>query len=231
MKTWSDISPIWKKILVMLAILMVAFLASMLLSGCNAEKAAARKDEKYINYVNASAKRQIPVVNAWKTANPQDTAVKLIISEPKLITVYNEKLVKDTTGRQRLIDSVKQAHEKEIDCGKAAQDAYDLGWDECEKQYLANPIKAKCPPDTTKQYTLLSEIRRWQDTSNAKDKIISNLQGQNDTNKETIQQEKKDNAKKDWYLVGALVLLGLSAFFNIKGLITKISLPSILKGK
>ena len=225
----NDLNPYWKKRLLILAALLVALL--FWLCSCNPEKQAARKDEKYINYVNASSKRQLPVVNAYKTAHPEDSTVKLIISEPKLITVFQDKLVKDTTGRQRLIDSVKQAHEKEIDCGKAAQDAYDLGWDECEKQYLANPIKAKCPPDTTKQYTLLSEIKRWQDTSHAKDKVIANLQGQNDTNKETIQLDKKDNAKKDWYLVGALVLLGLSVFFNVKGLITKIPIPSFLKSK
>lgn len=206
-------------------------LLGVVLCSCNPQKRIERLDNKAIERVNAKASLQVPIVNAYLQAHPIDTTPRIIISEPKTVTVYNEKLVKDTTGRQRLIDSTIEANEKKLDLPKVAADAYDLGWDECEKQYLANPIKAKCPPDTTKQYTLISEIRRWQDTSHAKDKVISNLQGQNDTNKETIQQDKKDNAKKDWYLVGALVLLGLSAFFNIKGLVTKISLPSILKGK
>lgn len=204
----NDLNPYWKKRLLILAALLVALL--FWLCSCNPEKQAARKDEKYINYVNASAKRQLPVVNAWKTANPQDTAVKLIISEPKLITVYQDKLVKDTTGRQRLIDSVKQANEKEIDCGKAATDAFDLGYEQAEKYYLANPIKAKCPPDTTKQIQLTSEIRRWQDSTMyyklllaGKDGVISEIRSEGS-------ELKKQNNHLKWYLAGSFLLFVVS---------------------
>lgn len=212
----------WLKILLLAVLVFIVWL----IFGCSEVK----KDQKAVNRVNANANLQLPVINAYLAAHPIDTTPKVILSAPKIIYVNVPQLIKDTTGRQHIIDSITKVNAKELDCKQAAIDAYDLGYDECEKYYLSHPVKGTCPPDTTKINYLTSEVRRWQDSSHTKDKTISNLAGQNDTNLETIRQDKKDSSKKDWYLIFALVALGLSAFFNVKSIFTKlpkITLPKL----
>lgn len=193
-------------------------LVSSFITGCS----IAKKDAAAVERVNAKASLQIPVVNAYLQAHPIDTTPRIILSEPKIVTVYNEKLVKDTTGKQRLIDSVKESHEKEIDCGKAATDAYDLGYDQAEQYYLSHPVKVTCPPDTTKTYFLTSEIRRWQDSSRLKTNGINYIKGKND-------QLSEQNSKLWWILAASLVFTVLTHV--VRSYIPKLSLPSFIKGK
>jgi len=207
MKTWKDVSPPWQKIILftLLSALVIA-----LLCACNTEKKIARDDQKSVDRVNAKAPLQIPVVNAYLQGHPIDTATKIILSPGKEIIVHQTKIVKDTSGRQQLIDSVKKAHENELNCGQAAADAYDLGWDECEKQYLANKIKAKCPPDTTKLSFMTSETRRWQDSFHLKDKEGATKDGVIQTLHTNVADGKKEINRLMWFLIASVAILILS---------------------
>ena len=208
-------------LLKLVGMIILCALAVFLFSRCSEVK----KDQRAVNRVNANANLQNQVVNPWMQAHPQDTTPKITVDTPKTITVYNTQLVKDTTGRQRLIDSVKEANIKEIDCGKAATDAYDLGYEQAEKYYLDNPIKAKCPPDTTKLFYMTSQVRRWQDSSAQKDKEISYYKGKNDS----LVEQASQNIKKIDKLWVIIILISLGAILShiLRSYIPTIKIPKL----
>ena len=229
MKTMSDKKAIrYKKAVCFLVVAFLIF-ECIMLSGCNVEKRIQRKEDNAVDLVNTKPRLQERVVGPYWDAHPRDTNPKIIISPPKTITVHVPQLIRDTSGRQAMIDSIKNAHERDIDPGKIAADAYDLGWDECEKKYLANTLKVQCPPDTTKQYTLTAEMNRWKDSANKKDKDLSFKNGESKEKDATIKRLERSIVVRDVIAGILLALLLLSAFFNVKGLISKIPIPSILK--
>lgn len=196
-----------------------------ILNSCSIGKRQQRLDEKAVNRVNANALLQQRVVSPYMDAHPQDTTPKVFVDTPKIITVPIIKLVKDTTGRQHLIDSVKQAHEKDIDCGNASANAFDLGYEQAEKYYLDNPIKAKCPPDTTKLYYMTSQVRRWQDSSHLKDKQISYHKGR----EEAISEQTDKTIRQNNKLWVAIILLVLGAVLShvARSYLSTFKLPNI----
>lgn len=224
---FKNISTFWERLIrtvfYILAVALIIFCIVMFFSSCNPEKKIERDDQKAVNRVNAKAPLQIPVVNAYLAAHPIDTTPRLIVSAPKIINIEVPKLIKDTTGRQRLIDSTITANKKELDCGKAARDAFDLGYDEAEKYYLVNPIKVQCPPDTTKTYFLTSQINNLTDSVNSYKQQLSFKQGQLEALSETSQSQKKDIEK--WlifFIISAVVNLVLLILL-IKSYLSKIT--------
>ena len=221
MKTWNDISPIWKKILVVLAILMVAFLASMLLSGCNAEKAAIRKQDRAFGITISTPRTFAQAAAIWLKINPcltpiikDSTVIKhdTITTEKKVFipyinTQYKTKVI-DTIidGISVYVDStgitVKNLNQKEV----YTKTIYQTKVDQTRVNNLTDSLN-----DLAQRYQFKQgQLQSLNDTSNAKNKTIE---------------------KKDGLIILLGILLGLSVFFNVKGLITKIPLPSILKGK
>lgn len=205
--------------------LLLVWVVLMLFSRCNPAKQIQRKDDAAVNRVNASAPLQARVVGPYLDAHPQDTTTKIIVSDPKIITVQVPKLVTDTTGRKRLIDSVIKANQDTIGCEKAAKQAYELGYDECEKYYLSHPIKANCPPDTTKQIQLTSEIARINDSLNLYKQKLSFSQGQSADKDTQITEDKKSLSTKNWLIFGLIAASGVSLFFNVKSLLKNVVNP------
>lgn len=231
MKKWKDVTPTWQRILKAIFFIVVVAVIIFFVSGCNVEKRAIRQQDKAYGITVSTPRTFTDAINLWFSIHKQDTSVKVIITEPKVIEVKVPQLMKDTTGRQHLIDSVRKANEKEIDCGRAASDAYDLGWDECEKEYLANPVKAKCPPDTTRILQLNSEIRRWQDSSTQKSKELAAKDGIIQELRSSASENKSEISSLKWKLVGAIfggILLLIISHVG-RSYISKLSIPSFLK--
>ncbi len=188
-----------KWILRLLIALVIIFLIVMLMPGCS----EAKKDQKAINRVNANINLQEPVVNQWLKAHPQDTTTHIIVSEPKIIQVPVIKLVKDTSGTKKSLDSLLATIPKDTihkDCGEAANKAYDLGYDVAEKYYLSHPIKATCPPDTTKEKVFTSTIDRLNDSLIGKNLQIAAQKGTMDEVRTNLSDAKKTANKREWYI-------------------------------
>ncbi len=196
---------IMKWIIRILIAAVVIFLIVMLLPGCSELK----KDQKAVDRVNANINLQVPVVNQWLKAHPQDTNTHTTVSEPKIIEVPLIKLVKDTTGIKKSLDSLLASIPKDTthkDCGEVANKAYDLGYDVAEKYYLSHPIKATCPPDTTKEKIFTSSIDRLNDSLIAKNLQISAQKGTMDEVRTNLSDAKKEANK--WKLYFWLLFAG-----------------------
>lgn len=193
--------------------------------GCNAQKQIQRKDNAAVERVNSKSSLQTPVVNEWLKAHPQDTTPRIIVSEPKVITIYQNKLIRDTTGRKRLIDSVLKASQDTVGCAEAAQDAYDLGYEEAEKKYLSIPFKVNCPPDTTKTYFMTTEINRWKDSASGKSILLGYKNGRIDVLNQQIKEQDKKINKQTLIIIGLIFLAVISHV--ARSYLPNIKLPKI----
>ena len=232
MSLFNDINPWWvKRVKIALLIALAVFIAALLFSSCNPEKIAARKDTAAVNRVNASEPLQQQVVSKLDDAHPKDTSVK--VSPPKTIYVNNDVLVRDTNYERFLIDSLKKELAKDTvkDCAQAAIEAYDLGYDQAEKQYLAHPVKVIVPGDTT--ITDHSEADRWRDSTNKAYQVIANRDGMIGVLNTEIKNKDGTISSLRWIITGILVLLALAIFFDFKKVIPQAisSVTSYIKSK
>ncbi len=207
-----------KPILTSFAITLIAFLLFLCFCGCNTAKRIQRLDEKAVNRVNANVNLQVPVVNQWIKAHPFDTSKKVITIPGPVVKVPEIILVKDTARERKIKDSLIALRP---DCGKEAQSAYDMGWDECEKYYKSHPITIQCPPSTHETQTDNSAVARWQDSARIKDNLISHLQGQNGQLQENVDKERGRGNKMLAWAIGlgifALILLIVIIYMIFKG--------------
>lgn len=175
---FKNINPYWKwRFIVIIALL--AILIAILCS-CNPEKQAARKDKKYIDYVNASVKRQEPVVNEYINAHPDRIKSTTDLSAPKEIKVNVPILVRDTARERIIKDSMLAAFAKDTtkkNCATPAIEAFDLGYEQAEKYYLSHPVKAECPPDTTRRYANQFDADRYKDSLNQAKLLLAGANG------------------------------------------------------
>ncbi len=207
-----------KSILTSVAITLIAFLLFLCFCGCDAAKWVQRLDEKAVRRVNASADLQIPVVNQWIKAHPFDTSKKVITIPGPVVKVPEIILVKDTAREKKIKDSLLLLRP---DCGKEAQSAYDMGWDEAEKYYKSHPITIQCPPSTKETQTDNSAVGRWQDSARIKDNMISHLQGQNGQLQDNVDKERARGNKMLAWAIGlgilALIFLIVIIYMILKG--------------
>lgn len=196
--------------------------------GCNPLTKIERDDNKAVNRVNASAPLQDKVVSKWKDAHPELKTEDIKVSEPKTIFVNVEKLIPDTGYRKKYRDSVLASQKPPTNCLEAQKEAYDLGFDVAEQEYLKNKQKVICPPDTTRTLFMQNEINRQKDTSNNLRIQIGYYKGINDTRIETIQTLNKQLEKRNWLLILCAVIIVLLTYFSLKSFITKI--PGMVTG-
>jgi len=170
----------------------------------------AKKGQKAVNRVNADANLQDQVVGKWFDTHPIDTTPRIVVSPPKIVEVKTEKIVRDEAALKAAIDSFKSTLDTTKDCGEAAMDAFNLGYEQAENKYLSQKTKVPCPPDTTKIYFLTHELNRQKDTINSlrvqqatKEGVIQELRASNST-------LKKENNHLEWYLAGSFLLTILS---------------------
>lgn len=219
MKSWNDVSPIWKKILKVLAILMVAFLVSMLFNGCNTEKYAIRKQDKAFGITVSTPRTFAQAAAIWLEIHPcltpiiKDSTVTkhdTITTEKKVFipyinTQYKTKVV-DTIidGISVYVDStgitVKNLNQKEVETKTIYQTKVD--------QTLVNLQK-----DTINSLRVQSGV---------KDGITQEL-------RTSLSNQKKETNKWLWYFIASLAFMVVSHV--ARTYISKINIPSILKGK
>lgn len=180
----KDINHKLKPYLLILLTLILAFLL-FLLSSCS----QAKLGQNAVNRVNADATLQDKVVSKWFDTHPIDTTPRIFVSPPKIIEVPTPKIVRDEAALKASIDSFKATLDTTKDCGEAAMDAFNLGYEQAETKYLSQKTKVSCPPDTTKIYYLTHELNRWKDSAKSKSELISYQKGQLDTRNETLKQQ------------------------------------------
>lgn len=196
--------------------------------GCNVVKQEERKNTTAVNRVNANIELQDKVVSKWKDAHPEQKKEEIKISEPKTILVNVEKLIPDTGYRKKYRDSVLASLKSVTNCIETQKEAYDLGFDVAEQQYLKNKQKVICPPDTTHIFFMQDEINRQKDSNNNlrvqvgfNNGQIAELQGQIKAKGKTITNL--------WLVIsGLIVIVCLLLYFSLKGIITKI--PGMVSG-
>lgn len=207
-----------KRVLSSLAVTLIAFLLFLCFCGCNPAKRIQRLDEKAVNRVNANVNLQIPVANAWFKTHPFDTAKKITTIPGPVIKVPEIILVKDTARERKIKDSLLLLRP---DCGEAAQQAYDLGWDEANKYFKNHPIEIKCPPSTKEIQVDNSAVARWQDSAQIKNNLISHLQGQNEELQKNVDNERSRGNKMLAWAIGlgifSIILLVVIIYMIFKG--------------
>jgi len=220
-KKFNNINPYWKKRLTIVFIVIIAILAIFCLHGCNPDKALQRKNDKYVNYVNGNAKLQLRVDSAYQSTHPKDTTITKTVGQPKIIYVNNAFTIKDTARERFVIDSIKNVIKSDTtkDCGEAALDAYNLGYDECKKYYKAHPIKVECPPDTTTHSMDHTEADRQKAIASNLQLDLSNLSGQITVKNTQISDQKSIIIKMAIGLILLFVLLILVLILKFKNII------------
>lgn len=200
-----QLSTYWSNFLRRLAIIVsIIVLIWVLFSGCSESK----KAQKAFDYVNTHPDLLNKTVSNWMDINKVDTTPKVIVSPPKIIEVPTQKIVRDEAAIKSAIDTFKATLDTTKDCGEAAMDAFNLGYEQAENKYLSQKTKAECPPDTTKVYYLTHELNRWKDSAMEKSNLNNYQRGQLDSKNETIKQ--KDEKINILYLwVVGLSLIGV----------------------
>ena len=212
----KDLNPYWKKRLLILAALLVALL--LYLCGCTSE---IKKGQKAVARVNADANLQNQVAAKYLEHTPCLTPIvkDSIVTKHDTITTEKKVLipVKLTEYKTKTLDTiidgisvyvdstgitVKNLNQKEV----YTKTIYQTKVDQTRVNNLTDSLNAAYQQLEFKK----GQLQSLSDTSNAKSKTIE---------------------KQGWIIVLLGVLLGLSVFFNVKGLITKIPIPSFLKSK
>ncbi len=220
-KKFSNINPYWKKRLTIVLIVIVTIMAIFCLHGCNPDKELQRKNNKYVNYVNSNAILQLRVDSAYQSTHPKDTTTTKTVGQPKIIYVNNAFAVKDTARERFVIDSMKNVLKADtvIDCGEAAANAYDLGYEECEKYYKSHPIKVECPPDTTTNGVDHTEADRQKAIAANLQLTLSNINGQLTVKNAQISDQKSIIVKMVIGLILLFALLILVLILKFKNII------------
>lgn len=177
-------------------------LAITLFIGCSEIK----KGQRAVNRVNADANLQDKVVSKWFDTHPIDTNPRIVVSPPKIIEVPTEKIIRDAAAIKAAIDSFKATLDSAKDCGEAAMDAFNLGYEQAETKYLSQKTKVPCPPDTTKIYYLTHELNRWKDSAKSKSELIAYQNGQLDTRNETLKQQSQKITQLYLWIFGIAVV-------------------------
>lgn len=189
------------------------------LCGCSIEK----KADNAIDLVNTKTRWQERVVGPYLDAHPRDTTPKIILGPERIVEVPKLVIQADTAAirkaKQQIIDSLKDAK----DCGEAAINAYDMGYEQAEKDYQAQKQEVRCPPDTTKVYYLTAELTRAKDSLRSKDVTIGHKDGQIDQLRDTNKEQSKKITELYLWLAGIVVLAILSHV--ARSYIPKIKIP------
>lgn len=205
-----------KRLVFSFVVALVLFMFFLSVS-CNPAAKIQRLDKQAVERVNAKASLQDSVWREYIKTHPQDISRKIIISDPKTIYTPVEKLVKDTTGLQRKVDSLLKISDTTKDCATAAINGFDLGYEQAEKYYLSHPVKTICPPDTTVTVFMRTELDNANQQIHQNEKYSANLIGQITVKDAQI---KKQTSRADKILVCAIGL-GLLSLILIVFIIYK----------
>lgn len=200
--------------IIFLAVLLGWLLIILATWGCHPEKKIQREDNKAVQRVLGKYDLQIPIINNWIKSHPQDTSTKVIYiqGEPQIV----EKPFRDTAREHQIKDSLIAIGK---DCGTAAMDAFNIGYNQAEQYYLKNP-KVRVDTKVIERGVSTTEYNRMVDTAGLFAKQLNYQIGRN----EQLTQDNKNLNNKNDKLILWLIIVGagfvLSATFNIRSLIS-----------
>lgn len=211
-----------KPYLIALLILLLSFIF-ILLNSCNPAKQLQRKEDKSLGIVLGSQRVFPQAGAAWLaihpciTTNPKPDSIIT-----KIDTLLQEKKVfipvKSIQYKNKVIDTI-------IDNISVYSDSTGI--------FLKN-----LNPSTNTTKTIIktivdqTRVDNLTDSLNASSRTIAAQQGQITELRGIISDQRKEDNKKTWLLIAASVGFGVSLFFNVKSLVTKLpSIGGILKGK
>lgn len=172
---------------------------------CNAAKQLQKKNDAAVARVNADDQLQAKVVSKWMDAHPPiegKPQVTYLPGKDVLVPVT----IPDYAYKNKVRDSLAKVFADSIDCGKAASDGYDLGYEEAKKEARKNPyirvdtLREKIPD--------LREANRWRDSS-LYWRIFAGVQaGQLMERSVTVSDLNKKIKSKDW-TIWILIAVGI----------------------
>lgn len=224
-KRFHDWNPhaVKRTFIILLCLAAVAIAISMF--SCNPARKIERKDQEAVSRVNAKAELQVPVVNEWFKRNKIDTARKVTYVPGPEIQVPYAVPVRDTSREKKIRDSLLAIGKE---CGQAAQNGYDLGYEAAVSYYKAHPVTVKCPQSRIETITDHSLSDRLNDSLRLKEVALAYLAGQS-AQKDAQLKEQSGKASTNLLIIICLAAaLAISIFFHVKGLPGKL-LTSIKK--
>jgi hypothetical protein len=201
---------------VKLLVVIILFLIGAILHGCSPEKRAARLDKKSLDRVVTNPVLLNDAANAYLQVHPcletvtidsvvikHDTLPAKVIKIPYPVTQFKTKII-DT-----LIDGIS-----------VYADSTGI---------VVKNLNGVVTDSVIKYITKVDQslVNRLMDSLVEKGKLITYYQGKYEELQDQKNELSKENTKLHLIIIGLSVILILSLFFNVKGLIGKIALPSL----
>lgn len=183
-----------KQIIQWLALLGLA----IVINACNPAKKLAKEQTKSLNIVVTNDSLLSAAYDIWARNHPQ------VIQKTEIITTPGAPMlikipIRDTAYERHLIDSLT-ADKK--NCGEAAAEAYDLGYEFAEKKYLKQIADNPCPSSTHTIEKDISEVTRYQnDLINARI-LNGKQQGTIEAQKSQLSDQSSRITSLWWILIG-----------------------------
>ena len=196
---------------------LLLIVAAVFVYGCNVAKKNERKDKEALERVTAKKSLLDQAAAQYIDNHPPVIHTNTITTPGAPIPVLTP--VRDTARERRIVDSVK-ALKKE--CGDAAKEAFNLGYEEAQDKFIKIIAETPCPPSTKTVETDLTEIKRLQDIINQLKVQAARAEGHAAATTEQLKESKNETANRSWVILGLVALLAVSLYLHISGLIPKL---------
>lgn len=189
-----------------------------LLSSCNPQKSLQRKDTVAVNRVNAKAELQDIVAAEYLKRKP---CVATIIKDTTYLiqndTTFVEKKIYIPISKTKIIDTL-------IDGISVYADSNGITVKNLNETRVITKYKLQVKIDQSRVDRLLDSLYK-------KDKENAYLYGQKEQLTQKVSEYKKDGAKMMWFFIFSTAISIVLLIISIRGILTKIKLPSFIKIK